>query len=113
MRLVRAEEARRNPDNYFEGYPYLEIRGEAALGSGYVTLSADDLERLPEYSSSIPTGVCEGKVWKRQVGADWYLGSYEPCDPPEPDAVMTVFRRIEILTPRQAQVAKILTEMPA
>lgn len=107
MRLVRAEEARRSPENYREGYPLMETIGEDAW------LTDEDLRRLPEYSASQPTGVCEGKVWKHRTGDGWLLGAYEPCDPPEPDMVLTVYRRIHVLTPREAQVRRVLAEMAA
>lgn len=34
--------------------------------SGTIRIWMDELERIPEYSSSYPTGVCPGKTWKRR-----------------------------------------------
>jgi hypothetical protein len=48
------------------------------------------LARLPEYSTSIPTGVYEGKMWKFRQGhgtpggsdGSWFLRWYGPSDDP-------------------------------
>lgn len=47
-----------------------------------------DFKLLPEYSTSIPTGVYEGKMWKKKVPWDrepskWYLVWFGFCDKPE------------------------------
>ena len=32
-----------------------------------IRLWADELERLPQYQFTRPTGICHGKTWKRRV----------------------------------------------
>lgn len=70
-----------------ESYPDLTLlrkevfRGRCTLRVAMITRKAFDL--LPEYSSTLPTGVFIGKVWKRNmnwreaVEPDWVLGRYE------------------------------------
>lgn len=42
------------------------------------------LDLLPEYSTSIPTGVYEGKMWRRALlGEGWVLCWYGPADDPD------------------------------
>jgi len=37
----------------------------------------DELERLPEYSHSNPTGTCPGKTWKRKYAdGTWVIMQY-------------------------------------
>lgn len=38
------------------------------VGDEYATLSKKDLDSLPEYSSTLPSGVYPGKMWKRHDG---------------------------------------------
>ena len=60
------------------------------MGSGW-TKKSDNVafvtkavfNRLPEYSSSIPTGTTIGKQWKRREGNNWYLGEYIPHEDPK------------------------------
>ncbi len=35
-----------------------------------------DLEKLPEYSASLPTGTTIGTKWRRLVGSMWWIGEY-------------------------------------
>lgn len=63
MLLVREEEARKHPERYLDGYPDLLMDDEVAI------VSEQDFARLPEYSASVPTGVCDGKVWSRNLAA--------------------------------------------
>lgn len=86
------EEARRNPQYYFDGYPEMLIDGDTAI------VSRRDFDRLPEYSTSNPTGVYVGKVWKRvrpEAGV-CQLGSYEENDPPN-EYVLTNFRTLIVV----------------
>lgn len=51
-----------------------------------IVISRDELERLPEYSTSIPTGTTIGKRWRRNcngVGIDGIGNWVEPEGPPE------------------------------
>ena len=48
-----------------------------------VRIWLDELNRLPEYSCSLPTGTYPGKQWRRcHFGTgEWYIGTYgEPTD---------------------------------
>jgi len=58
---------------------------------------------LHEYSTSKPTGVADGKVWKSlTTDAGWVLREY--VDDGHPDGLLTVTRRLEVLdmTPQAA-----------
>lgn len=100
--LVRAEEAKRNPDSYFEGYP--DLRWDHLTEPSTALVTVADFKRLDTYSTSIPTGVCAGKVWKAGphtassfreksplVPGAWFLGCFEDYDPPRDDAVIQRF----------------------
>lgn len=39
--------------------------------------------RLPEYSTSLPTGTRFGKLWRRKVPEGWCLGRYYDMNDPE------------------------------
>jgi hypothetical protein len=41
-----------------------------------IRLWADELDALPEYSHSMPSGVCLHKCWKRKVEDGWIVGCY-------------------------------------
>lgn len=42
----------------------------------------DELDRLPEYSTSLPTGTYPGKQWRAKRASGWFIGMYgEPTDP--------------------------------
>lgn len=44
---------------------------------GTMRLWADELDSLPEYSRSMPTGTCLHKCWKRKIYDDiWIVGCY-------------------------------------
>ncbi len=50
---------------------------ERRLARGETVLTELDLDDLPEYSSSLPTGTTAGKRWKRRTrGGDWLVGEY-------------------------------------
>lgn len=60
----------------------------------------DELERLPEYSFSNPTGVHPGKTWKRKVRAgEWVIMLY--CERQHIHAFKVVLRQ----GPRQGNAA--------
>jgi len=55
----------------------IEIDAEHALMTKVV------FDELAEYSSTLPTGVYEGKMWRRKLREDkWLLAWYGPCDKP-------------------------------
>ena len=107
MKLIRAEEAARNPERYYEGYPNMLYDDKVAI------ITRRDLDRLPEYSSSVPTGVCEGKVWKRieyrtpdgapalgrHEGGEtlYFLGSFDPDPQKRPGIVIQRFRELLVV----------------
>lgn len=51
------------------------------IDSDCAMISEDDFKKLHEYSTSIPTGMYEGKMWKSKVVIKdeemWYLCWYE------------------------------------
>jgi hypothetical protein len=50
---------------------------------GRALVSTRVFKALPEYSSTIPTGVYEGKMWRRHEGDRWFLCWYGPSDKPD------------------------------
>lgn len=49
-------------------------RDNILIDDQHAVMGKKDFEALLEYSSSTPSGVYEGKMWRRQVaGGDWYL----------------------------------------
>lgn len=46
----------------------------------HAVLTQVELDALPEYSFSLPTGTVPGKQWKRKVASDWWLGEYGKID---------------------------------
>lgn len=69
----------------------------AKLPPMYVTLR--ELEDLPEYSASLPTGTTPGKRWKRHAGSGdlvflagggrprWMIGQYDPAAKPSDPSI--------------------------
>lgn len=41
-----------------------------------------ELESMPEYSTSLPTGTTVWKMWKRKIVDQWVVGQYIPCEEP-------------------------------
>jgi hypothetical protein len=68
---------------------------------GLVGLTKKELDDLPEYSLSIPTGVFLGKKWKRNVnvgtkdGPLWVMGEY--TEHPNPELCGIVFKTVVIV----------------
>lgn len=62
-------------------------------GTETARLSCEEFKKLPEYSTTLPTGTTPGKLWKREQSEmrgtedykrlGWYIGEYEdiPGDP--------------------------------
>jgi hypothetical protein len=71
LQLVREEEAAKHPARYLDGYPEMLMDDEVAI------VSQEDFDRLSDYSASIPTGVCDGKVWKALVYETEKRGFYK------------------------------------
>ena len=51
---------------------------------------------LREYSTSMPTGVYPGKMWRAFIGGDWFLRWYGEV-PGNPDVCSNNQRRIQIM----------------
>src|SRR6185369_6564631 len=83
-------------------------RSEILLDDEYAVMSKATFDKLHEYSASNPSGVYEGKMWKRNDGAfdidflakggkpTWYLVWYGRH--PDPDKVSNNYRKILIIT---------------
>lgn len=67
----------------------------------------DELERLPEYSCSKPSGECPGKTWRRNTLAyaglpgptrfeHWLIGQYAAVQG-APDEIYTFWFRVDLL----------------
>ena len=54
---------------------------EAPMDDTHVLLTSPQFFKLLEYSSTIPTGVYEGKCWKRHEKGKWLLCWYSYEDP--------------------------------
>lgn len=63
------------------------------VGDDYAEMSQETLDQLREYSSSYPSGVYIGKMWKSDDGqGGWILCWYGPD--PNPDRVSINRRRV-------------------
>lgn len=80
----------------------LTLRPDAARP--VLTMTWPELERLPEYSATVPTGTTEGKRWRRNRDARgrggygtptsrWMIGEYGP---PEGDSVPITWYDVEV-----------------
>lgn len=58
------------------------------LTNKQVVMTREEFAKLKEYSCSIPTGVYEGKMWKRKEGNTWFLVWYGFSDNPEKCAII-------------------------
>jgi hypothetical protein len=48
----------------------------------HALMSKFSFDRLAEYSTSMPSGVYPGKMWKRNQRGIWFLGWYGECEDP-------------------------------
>ncbi len=55
------------------------------LGDKYALVTPDAFDRLPEYSTTLPTGTAIGKRWKAHRMSGWRLGEY--VEHPDPGKV--------------------------
>ncbi len=53
----------------------------------HAVLSAGDFARLKEYTFTNPTGVYDGKMWRRYTGDGWALVWYGTCEKPDHSAI--------------------------
>ena len=66
-----------------------------------------DLEELPDYSCTLPTGTTIGKRWKRRrnyydESKGWVMGEYAPCA--EPGYVAIVWRDVLLVEENEPSV---------
>lgn len=55
-------------------------RGEIEIDDTHALMSSSAFKRLPEYSSSIPSGVYPGKMWRAQSDGGWWLRWFGTVD---------------------------------
>jgi len=63
-----------------------------------------EFDRMNEYSTSMPTGVVEGKRWKRKEESRWYMGEYHSLEDIGDNRIKYKirWRRIVIMPPKHA-----------
>lgn len=52
-------------------------RNQIELTKDYAHMNLDTMNALAEYSTSIPSGVYGGKMWKRKINNIWHLCWYQ------------------------------------
>jgi hypothetical protein len=57
----------------------------APMDGEHVLLTKSQIDALPEYSSSYPSGTYDGKCWKREGDGFWWLCWYYPN--PKPNTI--------------------------
>jgi hypothetical protein len=68
----------------------IEIDGEYAL------MNEESFKLLPEYSSTLPSGIYDGKMWKCNSKVEgWLLGWYATCE--DPNYYKTCAKKIKII----------------
>jgi hypothetical protein len=78
------------PDSYLVHYPQMHVNDERA------EMLQEDVDRLDEYSGSVPTGVYLGKCWKMVTGDGVFLRWYGWSSDPSKAAINT--RPIRVVT---------------
>lgn len=66
----------------------------APMDANHVLLDYRQFHSLAEYSTSIPSGVYDGKCWKRRGSKGWLLCWYAPAN--DPTQCEIHFREIRI-----------------
>ena len=56
---------------------------EIEIDEAYALMNKETLNKLNEYSCSQPSGVYEGKMWKRRNKKDWFLMWFGESDDPK------------------------------
>lgn len=94
----------------------------------YVELTQEEFDKnlsdWGEYSCSLPSGTTIGKKWFRNEDAyrpgqeglvaraeskmagvfpDWWQGEFAECDPPEPNRVLIVWRKVRIVLRQRSE----------
>lgn len=73
-------------------------RDEILVDDTHALMTPSAMARLSEYSSSIPSGVYPGKMWKAQFGGQWFLRWFGEV-PNRPDLCSNNQRLILVVTP--------------
>ncbi|KKL82142.1 hypothetical protein LCGC14_1987740 [marine sediment metagenome] len=75
---------------------------QMAVYDDIAIMDQSTLALLPEYSTTIPTGAYEGKMWRRANGPDnWLLCWYGPSE--KPDMVSINRRPIRLIRDEKEQ----------
>lgn len=81
----------------------LRLRNQMAIDDKAAMMDQATFDALLTYSTTVPTGVAIGKIWKRDLahafpgrGEGWELGAYEESQRGE-DFASIVFREIIIV----------------
>lgn len=85
-----------------------------------IKLTQVELDKLPEYSCSLPTGTTVGKRWKRDANAyqglskgtlsAWWIGEY--VDHPNPAMVNITWTRVRLMAPyRPGRMARFMISL--
>jgi len=53
------------------------------LDDSYSLMSDHTFKALKEYSTTIPTGIYDGKIWKEFANGEWYLVWFAPDKDPD------------------------------
>ena len=78
-----------NPLGAYWSQPH---RDQIEVDETHALLNKTAFDKLSEYSQTIPTGVYEGKMWKRKEYKVWWLCWFGPSN--LPDNCDTNYRRI-------------------
>ena len=75
---------------YWDQPPLIDV----AVYNDIAIIEKHTLDQLAEYSTTIPTGAYEGKMWKRRVcefknGSKWLLCWYGPSNNPKKVSINT------------------------
>ena len=68
-----------DPLSYYWAQP---DRSEICVDDKNALMNKESLDKLHDYSGSIPTGVYMGKMWKRFEKTAWFLVWYGECGQP-------------------------------
>lgn len=67
------------------------------LDEMHFLISRADFDQLPEYNTSRPSGVYDGKCWKFNRSGVWWIACYIEEVPPHPDGMLTPKRKALIV----------------
>lgn len=79
---------------------------EAPMDKTHVLLDRRQFKGLHDYSATIPSGVYDGKCWRRRERREWFLCWYSPSSDPKQCAINMRRIRIGKLKPRRPAYAE-------